>query len=70
MGALTPLAIVPHPVVVEFGDDMNFLQRFYNVHVVIYDMIGQRFWYRPRMQKMAEKYFANITGDYITKISI
>jgi glucuronosyltransferase len=63
MGVLTPLAIVPHQVLVEFGDNMNFLQRLFNVFISFGEMLVKQFWYMPRMQKIAEKYFANITGN-------
>jgi glucuronosyltransferase len=63
MGILTPWAIAPHPLYVYFGDNMNFLQRLFNVHFSIYEIIARKFWYMCKMQKMAVKYFANVTGN-------
>ncbi|XP_053958144.1 UDP-glucosyltransferase 2-like [Anastrepha ludens] len=60
MGLLTPWATVPH-LLVAYTDQMTFLQRAYNTYLSLYDAVLRRWYYMPKMQKMAERHF----GGYI-----
>ncbi|XP_058448414.1 UDP-glycosyltransferase UGT5-like [Malaya genurostris] len=61
MGLLTPWSFVPHPILL-YTDDMSFSQRCYNFIVSTTDALIRRFYYMPRQDKLAKKYFTSIEG--------
>ncbi|XP_001988523.2 UDP-glycosyltransferase UGT5 [Drosophila grimshawi] len=56
MGILTPWSVIPH-LLLPHTDQMTFTQRVYNTYLSVYDAAMRRWWYLPRMQQIAEKYF-------------
>ncbi|XP_065088491.1 UDP-glycosyltransferase UGT5-like [Ochlerotatus camptorhynchus] len=61
MGLLTPWSFVPHPILL-YVDDMTFSQRCYNFLLSLTDAVIRKFYYLPRQDKLAKKYFAAIEG--------
>lgn len=57
MGLLTPWSNVPH-FMLPYDDDMTFTERSHNTILSLYDLFYRLNYYMPRMQEMAEKYFA------------
>ncbi|XP_058818747.1 UDP-glycosyltransferase UGT5-like [Topomyia yanbarensis] len=57
-GMITPLSFVPH-FFTQLTDEMNFVERCYNVIVTTYDWAYRKFIYLPEQNTMARKYFAN-----------
>ncbi|KAH8282511.1 hypothetical protein KR054_008102 [Drosophila jambulina] len=56
MGILTPWSVIPH-LILSHTDRMTFSQRAYNAYLSLYDAVMRRWYYLPKMQEMAEKYF-------------
>ncbi|XP_030239676.1 UDP-glucuronosyltransferase 2B13 isoform X2 [Drosophila navojoa] len=64
MGILTPWSFIPH-LLLSHTDKMSFSQRAYNSYLSLYDVVVRRWYYMPRMQRIAEKYFGSVTkGDF------
>ncbi|KAL1403109.1 hypothetical protein pipiens_000925, partial [Culex pipiens pipiens] len=61
MGLLTPWSFVPHPILL-YMDDMTFSQRCYNFLVSAVDALIRKYYYMPRQDKLAQKYFSAIEG--------
>uniref|UniRef100_A0A1Q3FSB8 UDP-glucuronosyltransferase n=1 Tax=Culex tarsalis TaxID=7177 RepID=A0A1Q3FSB8_CULTA len=59
MGILTPWSFVPH-MILDYEDDMNFLQRSYNVLVSLVDYVIREFYYLPEQQKLAKEFFSDL----------
>lgn len=57
MGIMTPWSHIPH-LLLPYGDDMTFSQRSYNVLLSAYDNFWRKWYYMPKMQEMAEKFFS------------
>lgn len=62
MGTLTPYSFVPHMVLYDYDDEMNFFQRCHNLIFSIVDAVVRKFHYLPAMDKRARKHFSNIDG--------
>lgn len=60
MGFMTPWATVPHSIL-DYSDDMNFFQRSWNVILSLTDSIVRDWYYMPAQEKLAQKYFRNMT---------
>lgn len=56
MGILTPWSFIPH-LLLSHTDKMTFSQRAYNAYLSLYDAVMRRWYYLPKMQQLAEKYF-------------
>ncbi|KAI8130126.1 hypothetical protein FF38_01733 [Lucilia cuprina] len=56
MGLITPWSVIPH-LVLSHTDRMTFSERMYNSYLSLYDAVMRRWYYMPKMQEMAEKYF-------------
>ncbi|XP_055548557.1 UDP-glycosyltransferase UGT5-like isoform X2 [Wyeomyia smithii] len=61
MGLLTPWSFVPHPILT-YMDDMSFSQRCYNFLISATDALIRKYYYLPRQDKLAKKYFSTIEG--------
>lgn len=61
MGLLTPWSFVPHPILL-YVDEMSFSQRCYNFLISTTDALIRKYYYLPRQDKLAKKYFASIEG--------
>ncbi|XP_053692178.1 UDP-glycosyltransferase UGT5-like [Sabethes cyaneus] len=61
MGLLTPWSFVPHPILM-YKDDMSFSQRCYNFLISATDAFLRKYYYLPRQDKLAKKYFSSIEG--------
>lgn len=61
MGLMTPWSFVPHPILL-YVDDMTFSQRCYNFLISLTDAVIRKYYYLPRQDKLAKKYFAAIEG--------
>lgn len=67
MGILTPWSVIPH-LVLSHTDKMTFSQRAYNAYLSLYDAVMRRWYYLPKMQQLAEKYFGTaIKGEWMKK---
>ncbi|XP_017837392.1 UDP-glucuronosyltransferase 2B31 [Drosophila busckii] len=63
MGIVTPWSVIPH-LVLPHTDQMSFAQRAYNSYLSLYDAIMRRWYYLPKMQALAVKYFGeSIKGE-------
>lgn len=62
MGSLTPYSFVPHMVLQDYTDDMNFLQRCHNFAFSLVDAIYRKFVYMPAMDRMAREHFGHLEG--------
>ncbi|XP_030383885.1 UDP-glucuronosyltransferase 2C1 [Scaptodrosophila lebanonensis] len=58
MGLLTPWSFIPH-LLLPHTDRMSFSQRAYNAYLSLYDSIMRRWYYLPKMQELAVKYFGD-----------
>ena len=56
MGIVTPWSFIPH-LLLSHTDRMSFRERAYNTYLSLYDNVWRRWYYMPKMQQMAEKYF-------------
>ncbi|XP_062551811.1 UDP-glycosyltransferase UGT5-like [Armigeres subalbatus] len=61
MGLMTPWSFVPHPILL-YMDEMNFFQRCYNFLISVTDAVVRKYYYLPRQDRLAKKYFASIEG--------
>lgn len=52
-----------------YEDKMVFLERVNNFLLGLYEAYTRKFVYLPKMQEMAEKYFATVLGSSIRKIN-
>ncbi|KAH8295862.1 hypothetical protein KR018_004803 [Drosophila ironensis] len=59
MGILTPWSVIPH-LLLSHTDRMTFSQRAYNAYISLYDAVMRRWFYLPKMQELAEKYFQGV----------
>lgn len=62
MGGLTPYSFVPHMVLQDYTDDMDFFQRCNNFGFSMIDVIYRKFVYMPAMDRMAREHFGNLEG--------
>lgn len=60
MGGLTPYSFVPHMMLFDFDDEMNFWERAFNLGFSMLDVVVRKFHYLPTMNKMAKKYFSSL----------
>ena len=60
MGGLTPYSVVPHMVLHDYTDNMNFLQRIYNLGFSLIDVVVREFYYIPSMNKIAREHFSSL----------
>lgn len=63
-GSLTPWSFVPHMVILDYGDDMDFYQRCYNFVLSSVDAWLRKFHYMPKMNQMAQTYFKSLESKY------
>ncbi|XP_054744472.1 UDP-glycosyltransferase UGT5-like [Anastrepha obliqua] len=68
MGLLTPWSFVPH-LFLSHTDRMDFLARAYNTYLSLYDAVLRRWYYMPRMQKMAEQHFEGFIEGAFPQVS-
>lgn len=61
MGILTPWSHVPH-MILNYGDQMTFMQRSYNVFISATDMIFRHFYYMRGQDKIALEHFKSLEG--------
>lgn len=66
-GIQTPWSYVPHQVL-SYTDRMTFFERCFNVFWALADAAIRRFYYMNEMQKMADKYFANILNGTVPSL--
>lgn len=59
MGILTPWSYVPH-MILDYEDDMNFLQRSYNALVSVVDYVVREMYYLPEQDKLAKEFFSEL----------
>ncbi|XP_039439844.1 UDP-glycosyltransferase UGT5-like [Culex pipiens pallens] len=62
MGILTPWSFVPH-MILDYEDDMNFLQRAYNVLVSSVDYVIRELYYLPQQDKLAKEFFGDLVRE-------
>lgn len=60
MGSITPYSFVPHMVLYDYSDDMTFFQRCHNLLFSMYDVAMRKFYYLPKMDKMAREHFSSL----------
>lgn len=60
MGAITTYSFVPHLILSEYNDNMNFFQRAFNFLFSMTDAVVRKYYYLPIMNEMAQKYFSHI----------
>lgn len=65
-GLVTPWAYVPHTLL-NFDDRMSFGERAYNVFLHLFDRAVRTFYYMPKNNQLAQKYFANLQGKYFDR---
>jgi len=53
---------VPHVVLWNYDDDMNFWQRCHNVLFSMADVLLRKFYYMPAMERMARESFKDLAG--------
>ncbi|XP_017482511.1 PREDICTED: UDP-glucuronosyltransferase 2B4-like isoform X2 [Rhagoletis zephyria] len=68
MGLLTPWSFVPH-LFLSHTDRMDFFERACNTYLSLYDAVLRRWYYMPRMQEMAEKYFEGFIEGPLPQLS-
>lgn len=68
MGYFTPWALVPHSIL-PYTENMSFVQRFYNVFLSISDYVIREWWYLPKQEAMAQKYFAPLKSEFFRACS-
>ncbi|XP_070496786.1 UDP-glycosyltransferase UGT4-like [Chironomus tepperi] len=61
-GQITPWSHVPHFVSYS-TDNMNFMERLENIFVSLYDAIGRKFYYLPKMTELARKAFEKLENQ-------
>lgn len=60
MGLATPFSHVPHAIL-DFGDEMTFAERLYNVALSIFDAaIVRPYFHLPRQTAVAERHFGHL----------
>lgn len=59
MGLLTPISHVSH-IMLSYTDQMNFLQRWYNSMLTLYDWLLRRFVHLPAQNKILEEHFGHL----------
>uniref|UniRef100_U5EXT1 Putative glucosyl/glucuronosyl transferase n=1 Tax=Corethrella appendiculata TaxID=1370023 RepID=U5EXT1_9DIPT len=59
MGLQTPWSHVPH-FLLNYEDNMNFCERVYNTYISIFDRIFRKWYYLPKHDEIAQKYFASV----------
>lgn len=69
MGSLTPWSFVPHSVILHYGDNMSFFERCYNFALSTFDAVLRKYYYIPRMDKMARISFQDL-GSMYYKVNI
>lgn len=62
MGSLTPYSFVPHLILDDFNDDMNFYERTYNFLFSMLDVVVRQFYYMPAQDRLAQEYFSSLEG--------
>ncbi|BFF96300.1 UDP-glucuronosyltransferase 2B20 [Drosophila madeirensis] len=67
MGILTPWSVIPH-LLLSHTDQMTFSQRAYNAYISLYDAVMRRWFYLPKMQEMAEKYFKGVINGSLPHV--
>uniref|UniRef100_A0A182W6E0 Uncharacterized protein n=1 Tax=Anopheles minimus TaxID=112268 RepID=A0A182W6E0_9DIPT len=60
MGLQTPWSFVPH-MILSYEDDMNFLQRAYNVLLSMCDSVYRNYKYLPQQDQLAREAFGELT---------
>uniref|UniRef100_A0A2M3ZEA6 Putative udp-glucuronosyltransferase 1-1 n=1 Tax=Anopheles braziliensis TaxID=58242 RepID=A0A2M3ZEA6_9DIPT len=61
MGLRTPLSFVPH-MIFSYEDDMDLLERAYNLFISMYDAYYRENYYLPEQNRMAHEAFADWAG--------
>lgn len=62
MGSLTPYSFVPHLVLKDYDDNMNFFERAHNFMFSMFDVIVRRYFYMPAQDKLAQEHFSSLEG--------
>lgn len=62
MGLMTPWSHVPH-MMFEYDDNMTFFQRYYNFVVSFADAVLRKYYYLPKQDMLAKKYFSILDND-------
>ncbi|XP_053663360.1 UDP-glycosyltransferase UGT5-like [Anopheles marshallii] len=62
MGLNTPWSFVPH-MILSYEDDMDFLQRAYNVLISLCDSVYRRYVYLPQQDQLAKEVFGELTKE-------
>lgn len=61
-GQITPWSHVPHFLSYS-TDKMGFIERVENIMVSLYDMIGRRFYYYPKLNQMTREAFSKLENQ-------
>ncbi|CAO1355349.1 unnamed protein product, partial [Diamesa hyperborea] len=62
MGSITPYSFVPHMILLDYGDKMNFWQRFHNFMFSMSDVLIRKYYYLPKMNEMVTQHFEHLDG--------
>src|SRR5690349_2357897 len=62
MGSLTPYSFVPHLVLKDYDDNMNFFERAHNFMFSLFDVVLRRYFYMPAQDKLAQEHFSSLEG--------
>lgn len=62
MGAITPYSFVPHLILSNYEDEMNFFERAHNFAFSLLDVVIRKFHYIPAMEKLAREHFGHLEG--------
>ena len=49
-------------ILLDYGDKMNFWQRFHNLMFSMTDVLIRKYYYLPKMDKMVKKHFGHLDG--------
>lgn len=62
MGSLTPYSFVPHLILKDYDDNMNFFERGYNFLFSMVDVVIRQLYYLPAHDKLAQEHFSSLEG--------